>query len=169
MEKPSGWAQLYAYIWDDGGNEYSDSSPVALLTAASNGYYSFQASDVEYGYVNVCFSDGGSHASIDILGVDANTYYKSSGAYPADSSKVLLQSGVTANIPAPNFRASEVTDSTVTLTWDPIPGVDGYILYDQWVDYDDNDEEIPDSEYWHFQKVLCQASAASMMTITGIP
>jgi hypothetical protein len=27
-------------------------------------------------------------------------------------------------------------------------------LYDEWVDFDDNEEEIPNSEYWHFQKAF---------------
>jgi hypothetical protein len=88
MEKPSDWYELYAYVWDDAGNEYTASSPGTLLNSAGNGYYSFRTNKAEYGYINVRFSNGGSQSSIDILGVDANTYYKSSGVYLEDTSKV---------------------------------------------------------------------------------
>lgn len=84
MEKPNAWSQLYAYVWDDGGTVYSDDAPGTALTAKNaNGYYSFQANQAEYGYINVRFSDGSASSSIDILGVEDDTYYKSAGTYLA--------------------------------------------------------------------------------------
>ncbi|MDR1220295.1 MAG: InlB B-repeat-containing protein [Treponema sp.] len=156
MEKPNAWSQLYAYVWDDGGTVYSEDAPGTALTAKNtNGYYSFQANQAEYGYINVRFSNGGSSSSIDILGVEDDTYYKSAGTYLAGGSELLLRAGGTAVVSTtPMFTASEVTDSTVTLTWNPVPGADSYILYDEWVEFDDDEEEIPGSEYWHFQKTF---------------
>jgi hypothetical protein len=154
IEKPASWSQLYAYVWDDSGKEFTATTPGTALTTTSNGFYSYQAQSAEYGYVNVRFSDGGSGQTLDILGVDADTYYQSAGSYAGDSSKILLRASNTATIVTPQFKAQEKTDSTITLAWDPIPGIDGYILYDEFVEFDDNDEEIPDSEYWHFQKAF---------------
>jgi hypothetical protein len=145
---------VYAYVWDDSGKEYSESSPGTLLTTQSGGFYSYEAQSPEYGYVHVRFNDGTDQSTLDILGVDKNTYYQSSGTYSGDSSKVLVRSSTTSSISVPKFKATEITDSTVTLAWDPIPGIDVYILYDEFIEFDDNDEEIPNSEYWHFQKAL---------------
>lgn len=155
MQKPSGWSQVYAYIWDDDGTVYTAGTPGNLLTTAdNNGYYSIQAKAAEFGYVNVKFSDGNTKSSIDILGVNQDTYYKGMDSYLPGSSELLLQSSNTSYIPTPTFKKSEVTDSTVTLEWDPVPGADGYVLYDEWVEFDDDEEEIPNSEYWHFQKAF---------------
>ncbi|MDR2535664.1 MAG: starch-binding protein [Treponema sp.] len=154
MQKPAGWSQVYAYVWDDAGAEYSESGAGTLLTDQSGGYYSFRADSPEYGYINVRFNDGGSQSTLDILGVGTDTYYQSAGTYGGSPSKTILRAGETAAVTAPDFKASAVTDSTVTLTWDPIPGIDGYILYDEWVEFDENEEEIPNSEYWHFQKAF---------------
>jgi hypothetical protein len=154
MAKPAGWSNLYAYVWDDSGKEFTATTPGTALTTASSGFYSYQAQSAEYGYVNVRFSDGSSNKTLDILGVDTDTYYQSAGAYAGDSSKVLLRASNTATIATPQFKAKEKTDSTITLTWDPVPGIDGYILYDEFVEFDDDDEEIPGSEYWHFQKAF---------------
>lgn len=155
MQKPADWAGVYAYVWDDSGKEYSEGEPGTLLTSQNGGYYSFKADSAEYGYINVRFSDGGSQSAMDILGVDSNTWYQSAGAFSGDRSKVVLRAGETSAVAAvPAFKASAVTDSTVTLAWDPIPGIDGYILYDEFVDFDDNGEEIPNSEFWHFQKAF---------------
>jgi hypothetical protein len=152
MEKPADWSQLYAYVWDDSGKEFTAATPGTALTTASSGFYSYQAQSVEYGYVNVRFNDGGSNTTLDILGVDADTYYKSAGAYSGDSSQVLVRSSNTATITTPQFKTKEKTDSTITLTWDTVPGIDGYVLYDEFFKFDDNDKQIPGSEFWHFQR-----------------
>lgn len=154
LEKPTNWSKVYAYVWDDSGKEYSESSPGTLLTTQSGGFYSYEAQSPEYGYVNVRFNDGASQSTLDIFGVDTDTWYKQAGTYSADTSKILLNQNNSAAIAIPKFHASEVTDSTVTLAWESIPGIDGYILYDEFIEFDDNDEEIPDSEYWHFQKAF---------------
>jgi hypothetical protein len=51
MEKPAGWSQLYAYVWDDSGKEFTAATPGTALTTASSGFYSYQAQSAEYGYV----------------------------------------------------------------------------------------------------------------------
>ena len=153
MQKPSDWSQLFAYVWDETGKEYSNSGyGTMMIGPGSDDYYSFKATSPDYGYVNVRFSDGGSKSSLDITGVNTNTWYSNSGTYSGSSSKITLYSSNSTSIAAPVFKASEVTYSTATLTWDPIPGADGYILYDEFVKFDDDGNEIPNSEYWHFQK-----------------
>jgi hypothetical protein len=153
MQKPSGWSSLYAYVWDDSGKEYTASAPGTELTETSNGFYSYQAQSAEYGYINVRFTDGGYNSTLDILGIDKDTWYKDAEIYSAIS-QTVVQSSDSSSFTTPQFTASEKTDSTITLTWGPIPGVDGYILYDEWIEFDDYEEEIPGSEYWHFQKAF---------------
>jgi len=153
MEKPSDWAGLYAYVWDDSGKEYNGSGSGNLMTNLNNGFYSFRAESVDYGYINVRFNNGGSSSAIDVLGVNTDTYFKSTG-YLNDISRNILMQSSTSQISAPEFRASQITENTVTLTWDPIPGIDGYIIYDEFIELDDDGEQIPDSEFWHFQKAF---------------
>jgi len=152
MEKPSDWSQVYAYLWDDGGKEYTSGAPGTLLTSVSGGYHSFKAEGAEYGYVNVRFSDGSSKSSVDIFGVNTDTWYKSAGNSLAG--KLLLRAGDTSSIPTPQFKSRDITDSTVILYWDPVPGIDGYILYDELMEYDDDGVFIQGSEFWHFQKAF---------------
>ncbi|MDR2096600.1 MAG: starch-binding protein [Treponema sp.] len=153
MEKPAAWSQVYAYVWDDGGTEYTGSGSGTVLTEQSGGYYSFQAKDVENGYINVRFSDGGSHSSLDILDVETDTYYKSAGAFSGDNTKITLAASSSGSFTAPALTAVPAT-TTVTLNWTLIPDADGYVMYDEFVEFDEDEEEIPDSEYWHFQKIL---------------
>jgi hypothetical protein len=75
LEKPAVWPRVYAYVWDDSGKEYTDANPGTLLTQ-SGGFYSYKAQSAEYGYINVRFTDGGSQSTLDILGVDTDTWYK---------------------------------------------------------------------------------------------
>jgi hypothetical protein len=154
MEKPAGWSQLYAYVWDDSGKEFTATTPGTALTTASSGFYSYQAQSAENDYINVRFSDGGSNATLDILGVDSNTYYKSLGTFSTDSSKVRLNASTNGTFTAPTFKTSEVTDKTITLTWGVIPEADDYVLYDEFSEYDDDGHHILDSEYWHFQNAF---------------
>jgi len=154
IQQPSDWSGVYAYVWDDSGKEYNGSGSGNLLTNQNNGFYSFKAESAEYGYINVRFNNGSSKSALDILGVNTDTYFKSTGTFSGDSSKILLQESSTSNISAPVFKASQITDSTVTLTWDSVPGIDGYILYDEFIILDDDGVKIPGSEYWHFQKAF---------------
>jgi hypothetical protein len=153
MKKPAGWPQLYAYVWDDGGTEYAGSGSGTALTGQSGGYYSFQTNQVENGYINVRFNDGASNSTLDILDVETDTYYQSAGVFSGDDSKIRLVAGVTGNIAAPALNAVPAA-TTVTLNWNLIPDADGYVMYDEFVEYDDDDEAISGSEYWHFQKIL---------------
>ena len=154
MQKPSDWQELHAYVWDDSGKEYNGSGSGNLLTDLSNGFYSFHVESAEYGYINVRFNNGSSKSALDVLGVNTDTYFQGAGPFPGDTSRILLRQSSTSTISAPVFKASEITDSTVTLTWDPVPGIDVYILYDEFVIYDDDDNIIPNSEYWHFMGAL---------------
>ncbi|MDR3170955.1 MAG: starch-binding protein [Treponema sp.] len=153
MAKPASWSNLYAYVWDDSGKEFTATTPGTALTTQSNGFYSYQAQSAEYGYVNVRFSDGGSNATLDILDVEADTYYKSAGTLSGNSSKVKLVAGSTGSFTTPALSGTPAS-TTITLNWGFIPDADAYVMYDEFVEFDDDDEEIPDSEYWHFQKVL---------------
>jgi hypothetical protein len=154
LKKPASWSQVYAYVWDDNGNEYTQANSGTQLSESS-GFYSYKAS-TQYGYVNARFTDGASNSTMDILDVEADTYYQAA-SYSSGSTLLLNESSNgTFTTTTPQFKASEVTDSTVTLTWTPIPEADGYVLYDEFVEFDDNDEEKPGSEYWHFQKALSQ-------------
>jgi hypothetical protein len=109
MEKPTTWSQVYAYVWDDGGTEYTGSGSGTVLTGQSGGYYSFQAKDVENGYINVRFNDGGSHSSLDILDVETDTYYKSAGAFSGDNTKITLTASTSGSFTAPALTAVPAT------------------------------------------------------------
>ena len=66
MQKPSEWSQLYAYVWDEAGKEYSNSgNGTMMIGPGSDGFYSFKTNSPDYGYVNVRFNDGGSKSSLD--------------------------------------------------------------------------------------------------------
>jgi hypothetical protein len=152
MEKPSGWDTLYAYVWDDNGSVYTAGSPGAVMNEAGDGFFSYSVK-AEYGYINVKFSGGNGNTTADILGVDSDTYYQT--RFSGQNGVVYLNAAASpSDFASPSIRASEVTDSTVTLEWTAIPEADGYVLYDEWSEYDDDDEIIEGTEWWHFQKLL---------------
>ena len=129
VKKPADWSKLCAYVWDGGGKEYNGASPGAELTAGGDGFYTFRAK-ADYGCLNVRFSDGGASSSLDIEGIDRTVYYESTGtAYAPDDSKAMFRASDSAAFAAPRFYSGAKTSNTVTLNWDPVPGVDAYILY----------------------------------------
>jgi predicted small secreted protein len=164
VEKPASWTQLYAYVWDDSGDgngkEYNGASPGTELTNINGaGFYSFQAA-ADYGYLNFRFSDGGGNSSVDIQGVDNTTYFKSADKTTADS-KVIFQESTTSAFVNPRFYSSAKTSNTVTLNWDPVPGIDAYVLY--YVV-----ENLYGDEIWYFVEEFSSAETRFEDTNHGL-
>jgi hypothetical protein len=157
MQKPAGWSQLYVYAWDDSGTEYTGAAPGTELTDSSGGFYSYNVSSAEYGYINVRFGDGGSHSTLDIQGVDSNTYFTDAGAYTGDSSKILVAASSNSNFTVSTFTGTPAT-TTISLNWSFIPDADAYVLYDEVTSWGDEDTDDPSDDwertYWHLQKAL---------------
>jgi hypothetical protein len=157
MQKPAGWPQLYVYAWDDSGTEYTGAAPGTELTDSSGGFYAYNVPSAEYGYINVRFSDGGSHSTLDIQGIESNTYFTSAGAYTGDSSKILIAASSDGSFPASTFTGIPAT-TTINLSWSFIPDADAYVLYDEVTSWGDEDTDDPSDDwertYWHLQKAL---------------
>jgi len=152
MEKPLGWSNVYVYIWDDSGKEYVGEWPGIPLTL-QGGFYYYNVSDAENGYINIVFNDGNNNQqTFDIFGVNQNMYFKSVGVFSGDNKYILLQANTSPNFPPRIFKATDQQENTITLGWDLIPDADGYVLYDLFEYYDNDDNYI--GNFWHLQKIL---------------
>jgi hypothetical protein len=157
MQKPDNWSFLYIYAWDDSGTEYTGAAPGTELTSSSGGFYSYNVPSAEYGYINVRFSDGGSNSTLDIQGVESNTYFTNAGTYTGDSSQIRVAASSNDSFTASTFTGIPAI-TTITLNWSFIPDADAYVLYDEVVSWGDEDTDDPSDDwertYWHLQKAL---------------